>query len=119
MCVIRYGPCARESGAILAVAQEDHQRRSWGGLGGKNLYVEAEMPRPLGAAASSDQNRSAVFHIEATEASTLHGCGAQTTREGLLGGSYCGSMETNLASIYEDVGSIPGLAWWVGDWVLL
>ena len=29
--------------------------------------------------------------------------------------SYCGATETNLTSIHEDSGSIPGLAQWVGD----
>ena len=35
------------------------------------------------------------------------------------GGSHCGSVLTNLTSIYEKVGSIPGLAQWVKDPVLL
>ena len=47
-----------------------------------------------------------------------------TTREmhiktTMKGSSYCGSVETNPASIREDAGSIPGLAQWVGDLVLL
>ena len=35
-----------------------------------------------------------------------------------LGSSHCGSVETNLTSIHEDEGLIPGLAQWVEDLAL-
>ena len=36
-----------------------------------------------------------------------------------IGSSYCGATETNPTSSHEDSGSIPGLAQWVKDPVLL
>ena len=36
-----------------------------------------------------------------------------------IGSSHHGSVVTNLTSIHEDTGSIPGLAQWVMDPVLL
>ena len=36
----------------------------------------------------------------------------------IIESSHHGSVETNLANIYEDTGSIPGLAQWVKDTAL-
>ena len=44
---------------------------------------------------------------------------AETSKKMMRGSSQCGSMVTNLTSIHEDVGSIPGLAQWVRDLTLL
>ena len=43
----------------------------------------------------------------------------EPSRENGAGSSHCGSVERNLKSIHEDVGSIPGLTQWVWDLVLL
>ena len=36
----------------------------------------------------------------------------------MLWSSHCGSLETNLTSVHEVAGSIPGLAQWVKDLLL-
>ena len=43
----------------------------------------------------------------------------QTMKKLNQGSSHCGAAETNLTSIHEDTGLIPGLALWVRDLALL
>ena len=48
-----------------------------------------------------------------------YACKLVLQNQNIFGGSsYCGSGETNLTSIHEDMDLIPGLAQWVGDLAL-
>ena len=38
------------------------------------------------------------------------------TKINKVGSSHCGTLETNLTSIHEVAGSIPGLVQWLGIW---
>ena len=50
--------------------------------------------------------------------STCHRCGQKTKKKSILGSSCYGSAVTDLISIHEGAGSIPGLVQWVKDLVL-
>ena len=39
----------------------------------------------------------------------------RTSKYNTVGSSHCGAVETNPTSIRDHVGSLPGLAQWVGD----
>ena len=52
--------------------------------------------------------------VETGFSSGFYGCKNKS-----LGSSHCGSVVTNLPSVHEDVGSIPGSAQWVRDPSLL
>ena len=47
-----------------------------------------------------------------------NGIEVSDSKKFILGSSHHGSAETNLTSIHEDVGSIPGLDKWVKDLAL-
>ena len=50
---------------------------------------------------------------------SIRNCCVDDNIEIEFGSSCCGAVETNLTSIHENVGSIPGLAYWVKDLLLL
>ena len=51
--------------------------------------------------------------------SPLRAKGFHHIKKANIGNSHRGSVVTNLTSIHEDMGSIPGLAQWVKDLALL
>ena len=59
------------------------------------------------------------YRGEATTPLLRGGSLPNTLKEMFLGIPVCGSVITNLTSIHEDAGSIPGLTQWVKDLVLL
>ena len=58
-------------------------------------------------------------YLNNTESMIINAELEQLSKISFLGRSQCGSVETNLTSIYEDAGSILVLGQWVKDPVLL
>ena len=81
----------------------------------KCLAFNWVFPQPFN---SKDIQYCTIFkNLELQYRSILHSTGI--FKKDKTGSSHCSAVETNLTSIHEDVGLIPGLAQWVKDLALL